>query len=179
MSPLEVARVYQSFANGGFQVPVNSIREVLRSNGEALHRYPLEMMPVLDTTPAFLTNYLMTQVVARGTARGLGALMPGRMPLAGKTGTTNDLRDSWYAGFGGGLLGVIWLGRDGNEPIGLTGAGGAMRVWADIMRELGLKPLKLIPPEEIAWLDISGGDCQLPGSVPYIRGFRPDPPSCR
>ncbi|MFT5351747.1 MAG: penicillin-binding protein 1B [Gammaproteobacteria bacterium] len=154
-------------------IPYNSIREVLDSDGSALQRYPLEIDQVLQPGPVFLSNFLMTQVVSQGTGKSLSKMMTKMVPLAGKTGTTNDLRDSWFAGFGDELLGIVWIGRDDNKPTQLTGASGAMHVWAKMMNDLNIKGLKLVPPEEIDWLPASGQSCPEPISIPYIRGYRP------
>ena len=179
MSPVDVAQIYQSFANGGFQIPNNVIREVQNSNGTALHRYPLQMNQVLEPAPVFLTNFLMTRVVSHGTGKSLRQWMPDLMPLAGKTGTTNDLRDSWFAGFGDELLAVVWLGRDDNKPIRLTGASGAMRIWADIMSKSNLKSLNLISPEDIDWLPVPDLTCVQLHAIPYIHGFEPADINCK
>ncbi len=179
MSPVDVAQIYQSFANGGFQIPNNAIREVQNSNGTALHRYPLQMNQVLEPAPVFLTNFLMTRVVSHGTGKSLRQWMPDLMPLAGKTGTTNELRDSWFAGFGDELLAVVWVGRDDNKPIRLTGASGAMRIWADIMSKSNLKSLNLISPENIDWLPAPDLTCLQLHAIPYVRGFEPADINCK
>ncbi len=179
LSPIDVAQIYQSFANGGFQVPYNSIREVLNNDGSALQRYPLEMNQVMQPAPVFLTNFLMTQVLSQGTGKALSQIMPDRMPLAGKTGTTNDLRDSWFAGFGDEMLGVVWVGRDDNRPTRLTGASGAMRIWASMMRKLKIKPLALVSPEDIDWLGTQGQGCLKLNSIPYISGYEPARFTCQ
>ncbi len=179
LNPLEVAQIYQSFANGGFQVPYNSIREVLTSDGSAVQRYPLEMNQVFKPAAVFLTNYLMTQVIEKGTAKGLFHMIPDALPLAGKTGTTNDLRDSWFAGFGDELLSVVWVGQDNNESTRLTGAGGAMHVWARMMRDVKIKALNLVEPEDIEWLSIQKNTCLDMKSIPYIRGYKPAHLECK
>ena len=117
LTPLQVIQLYQTLANGGFFVPVNSIREVLDSDGRALRRYALEVRQALQAEAAFLTGYMLVQAVTRGTGRGLNRIVPG-VPLAGKTGTTNGLRDSWFAGFGDDVTGIVWVGRDDNQPTG-------------------------------------------------------------
>ena len=179
MNPVDVAQIYQSFANGGFQIPNNAIREVQNSNGTALHRYPLRMNQVLEPAPVFLSNFLMTRVVSHGTAKSLRQWMPDLMPLAGKTGTTNELRDSWFAGFGDELLAVVWVGRDDNKPTRLTGASGAMRIWAEIMSKSNLKSLDLISPEDIDWLSAPDLTCLQLRLIPYVRGFEPADLNCR
>jgi penicillin-binding protein 1B len=178
MNSLDVAQIYQSFANGGFQVPYNSIREVLNNDGSSLQRHALEMNQVLQPAPVFLTNFLMTQVVENGTAQGLLHMMPGFMPLAGKTGTTNELRDSWFSGFGDEILGVVWVGQDDNESTKLTGASGAMRVWAEMMKSIKIVPLDLIAPEDIDWFSMQGKSCKKNHSIPFVRGYKPEQRGC-
>lgn len=147
----EVTQMYINFASGGYQVPLRSIREVLDADGEPLQRYELSIERVIDPAPAFLINQALQKVVAEGTARGLNQRFSTELGLAGKTGTTNDLRDSWYAGYDGEKLGVIWMGRDNNEPMGLTGSSGAMQVWADLYAAAGVMPQQSLKPENVVW----------------------------
>ncbi len=178
ISPYQVAQMYQAFANGGFQIPSHTIREVLDSKGTPLHRYPLRMNQVLEPAPAFLVNFLLTQVISQGTGRRLGKIMPEQLPMAGKTGTTNDLRDSWFAGFGDNLLAVVWIGRDDNSSTKLSGASGAMTVWSAFMKKTKSKKLDLLAPEDIKWLSPGRGDCQPLEAVPYIAGYLPEVKTC-
>jgi penicillin-binding protein 1B len=91
-------------------------------------------------------------VVTEGTARAVATALSSRLPLAGKTGTSNDGRDSWFAGFGGDYLAVVWVGRDDNGRTGLTGASGALRIWTDLMRQIEVTPFRFGRPERLAWL---------------------------
>ena len=154
LSPLELAEVYTVFANDGFRVPARVINAVTDQNQRKLKRYGLALQPVMEPATAALMRYALTRVVAEGTATGLAAALPGITPLAGKTGTSNDARDSWFAGFGGNLLGVAWVGRDDNKPTGLTGASGAMRVWAAAMKGAAITPLELQLPAAVQWQNI-------------------------
>jgi len=178
LSPLQVAQMYQTLASNGFRIPLKTIREVLDKSGNPLQRYPISIRQTLDSKAVYLINYLLTQVVKQGTARSAAARLPSLMPLAGKTGTTNDLRDSWFAGFGDNILGVVWLGRDDNKPAGLTGASGALQVWSDIMREVKPAPLSLLTPDGIEWLNIQDGkqvigQCTGAISLPFIKPHFP------
>jgi penicillin-binding protein 1B len=175
---MQVAQIYQSFANAGFYVPHNSIRDVLASDGTPLNRYPLQMDQVLRPGPVFLSNFLMTRVVAKGTARSLSQKLPKALPLAGKTGTTNDTRDSWFAGYGEEMLGVVWLGRDDNGSTKLTGASGALKVWTSMMMALKIKPLSLRAPENIDWLPVRDQECLSLHRVPYIQPYKPNQFDC-
>ena len=178
LTPLQVGQLYQTLANGGFFVPVNSIREVLDSEGRALRRYALEVRQALQAEAAFLTGFMLVQAVSRGTGRGLYRMLPG-VPLAGKTGTTNDLRDSWFAGFGNDVTGVVWVGRDDNQPTGFTGASGALQIWGNIVKRQGIRGIELLPPPGVGSLDgVSlpfAGACVRFPHIPYVLGARPAP----
>ena len=182
LTPLQVIQLYQTLANGGFLVPVNTIREVLDSRGRAVKRYGLEVRRALFAEPAYLTSFMMVQAVNYGTGRNLRRIIPARLPLAGKTGTSNDLRDSWFAGFGDDITGVVWLGRDDNLPIGLTGAGGALRLWGNMVKRQDLRSIDLLPPPGVGSLEnvklpLAGACISFP-RLPYVLGFKPDMPSC-
>ncbi|HKK16590.1 MAG TPA: transglycosylase domain-containing protein, partial [Gammaproteobacteria bacterium] len=178
LSPLQVTQMYQTLASEGFEIPLRTIREILDKNGNPLQRYPLDIRQMIDSRPVFLTNFLLTRVVQSGTARSLAARMPSYMPLAGKTGTTNDLRDSWFAGFGDNLLGVVWMGRDDNKPAGLTGSSGALQLWTDIMQTIKPQPLTLIPPDGVSMLAFKDGQrvaegCPGAREYPFIDPYYP------
>jgi penicillin-binding protein 1B len=186
MSPLQVTRLFLGFASGGFQVPLRSIREVLDADSKPLQRYDLTVERVIDPAPAYLINAALQKVVAEGTARSLNQRFSAELGLAGKTGTTNDLRDSWYAGYDGDKLGVIWIGRDDNQPMGLSGATGALRVWADLYAEAGVTPQTPLMPDTVAWHGVdpaSGGladnGCGDTVQLPFIEsGALPAPAPC-
>ncbi len=100
--------------------------------------------------------------------------------MAGKTGTTNDYRDSWFAGFSGDLLTINWIGRDDNNSTGLTGASGAARVWAAFMAQAAERSLAYRVPDGIEhyWIDeasgkLSGENCKGARSLPFIEGSEP------
>ncbi|WP_437270436.1 penicillin-binding protein 1B [Stutzerimonas balearica] len=186
LRPIEVADVYQTLANGGFNTPLRGIRSVLTAEGEPLKRYPFQIQQRFDPGAIYLTQRAMQRVMHEGTGRSAYNQLPRSLNLAGKTGTTNDLRDSWFAGFSQDLLAVVWLGRDDNGKTSLTGATGALRVWADFMRRADPLPLNSPLPENVVqvWVDSrtgQGTDKRCPGAVqmPYIRGSEPAPgPGC-
>ncbi|MBK8963136.1 MAG: hypothetical protein IPM75_08670 [Candidatus Competibacteraceae bacterium] len=102
------------------------------------------------------------------------------MKIAGKTGTTDDYRDSWFAGFSGDRLTVVWLGRDDNKPTCLSGASGALRIWMDLMSGLKLEPLDTPPPDgvEEVWVDPRKGlrlsqGCRIGQRIPFLAGSEP------
>lgn len=165
MSPLDVAQMYQTLANGGFQTPVRAIREVMTHDGQPLKRYALSGKQRFNPAPVYVLNHALRQVITHGTGRATAkAMLPKDMVLAGKTGTSNDLRDSWFAGFSQDYLAVAWLGRDDNKTIHLTGGSGAMRVWAELMGNLDAGSLDLPPPPGIQWrwANIDSGRQKLP-----------------
>jgi penicillin-binding protein 1B len=180
LSPLEVAQVYQTVAAGGFRTPLRAIREVLTADGQPLQRYPLEVEQVVEPAPLYLLATALQDVVRQGTAQGLAARLPAGLDVAGKTGTTDDFRDSWFAGFTGDRVAVVWIGRDDNQPTGLTGASGAMAVWGDLMAKLDPEPLILPEPEQIerVWIDpesglLSGPGCSGAVELPFMTGSAP------
>ena len=151
MTPYDVTQLYQALANDGYRSPLRAIKAVVDANGTLLERNQLKVRRVVDAPTAFLVRHLMTRVVEAGTARSLALALPDALPLAGKTGTSDDGRDSWFAGYGTDSLAVAWIGRDDNKPIYLTGATGALRIWTETMRLHGIEPVNMEPPPEIEW----------------------------
>ncbi|MCF6210379.1 MAG: penicillin-binding protein 1B [Gammaproteobacteria bacterium] len=180
LSPLEVAQMYHTLAAGGFRTPLRAIRAVLTPQGEPLQRYPLEVVQAAPALPVFLLDAALVNAVRHGTGEAAYRSLPESLIVAGKTGTTNDLRDSWFAGFSGDRLAVVWLGRDDNRPAGLTGARGALRVWADTLRRLDVQSFE--PPAplgiEWVWVDAHTGlriaeDCSSAVRLPFAKGTAP------
>ncbi len=173
LSPLEVAQIYQTIGAGGYRVPLRAIREVMDANGRPLNRYPLAVDAVVDPRAAYLTGWAMQQVVRQGTAKWLGDRLPRGLTMAGKTGTTDDGRDSWFAGFSGDKVAVVWMGRDDYKPTGFTGGTGALRLWAEFMLAIPNEPLAQSPPDGV----VLSGACGHFG-VPYITGSGPAGSEC-
>ncbi|HCP56326.1 MULTISPECIES: penicillin-binding protein 1B [Pseudomonas] len=180
LSPMEVADMYSTLANGGFNTPLRGIRSVLTAEGEPLKRYPYKIQQRFDPGAIYLLQNAMQRVMREGTGRSVYNQLPRSLNLAGKTGTSNDSRDSWFAGFGQDLLAVVWLGRDDNGPTPLTGATGALQVWTSFMAKADPLPLDMPQPDNVvqAWVDPKtgqGSDSSCPGAVqmPYIRGSEP------
>ena len=162
MSAYEVAQMFQVIANDGYFTPLTTIRSVTDQQNQTLSRIPLESFKLFDQATMIQVQRAMVGVSEQGTARYLAQRF-GERSLAGKTGTTNEARDSWFAGFSDRLLSVVWLGRDNNTSIQLTGSSGALRVWADIMELQGFEDFKLSPNDSLAWHYIdpqSGGISQ-------------------
>jgi penicillin-binding protein 1B len=180
LSPMNVANMYQTLANGGFNTPLRSIRNVLTADGEPLKRYPFQIQQRFDSGAIYLLQNAMKRTMSEGTGRSVYNQLPRSLALAGKTGTSNDSRDSWFAGFSQDVLAVVWLGRDDNGPTPLTGATGALQVWTDFMRKADPLPLDMPVPDNVvqAWIDANTGqgtDPSCPNAIqmPYIRGSQP------
>ena len=180
LTPLEVTQVYQSFAAGGYSVPLRAVVAVQTQDGSELVRYPLRLLPQPNREAIGVLNYALTQVVETGTARALPGLLGEDTLIAGKTGTTNDRRDSWFVGYTRDRIGVVWVGRDDNQPAGVTGSNAAMRVWARLFRELPLEPVDLRMPDGAFWLWVDRADHSVtaetcPGAiqVPFVSGSEP------
>jgi penicillin-binding protein 1B len=180
MSPLEVAQMYQTIASGGFRSPVRAIREVTTQEGKPLARYPLKVEQVFAAEPVYLITAAMQGVVREGTAQSLKNYLPPETAAAGKTGTTDDQRDAWFAGFTGDRLAVVWIGYDDNRAARLAGSTAALPVWGDMMAALAPEALALGKPEGIeeVWIDPQTnlrGDSGCPGALelPFMQGSAP------
>ncbi len=185
MTLFEIAQLYQTFASGGFYIPLRAIREVTDPNGRALQRYPLNIQQVVEPGPAYLIVNALQQVIANGTAREATKRLGADLKLAGKTGTTDHYRDSWFAGFSGNRLSVVWVGRDDNRTTGLSGATGALPIWIDIMQRLDLVPLDMTLPTnvEMAWVNPRSGRhvgprCRGARETPFVVGSTPPLSGC-
>lgn len=183
MTPLQVAGLYQTLASNGFRSPLRAVEAVTTGTGERLARYGIATEQVADPAAMFQLEWALQGVFERGTARTMLSRLERHLPLAGKTGTTNDLRDSWFAGYGGDLVGVVWLGYDDNRETGLTGSSGALRVWTELMNRLEVQRRQLVAPADISWQRVaawptrteSGRDCRSPLMLPFAKGQSPDP----
>ena len=180
LSPLEVAQLYQTFADGGFRTPLRAIREIVTAEGKPLQRYPLNVEPVAAAAPVYLLTTALQGVVRDGTARSLTNWLPAELAVAGKTGTTDDLRDSWFAGYTGDHVAVVWVGRDDNKSTGLTGASGAMTVWGEMMKNIQPEPLQPAVPEDIELVNVDpvsglrfNEECKNAVPYPFIKGTAP------
>ena len=136
LSPFEVAQAYQALANEGFRAPLRAIHEVTGPEGRPLARYGLAVEPVADPAAVYVLRAALEAVLREGTGRGVRGRLPAALHAAGKTGTTNGGRDSWFAGFAGGYVAVVWVGFDDNRAAGLSGSGQALRVWAGLVSRL-------------------------------------------
>lgn len=154
VTPLEMATAYTVFASGGKVVPLRGIARV-QSGDESLVP-PREDGPrVSREQTAFLVTHMMRSVLNEGT--GAGARAAGfALDAAGKSGTTNDLRDAWFVGFTPELLAVVWVGFDDNTPLGLSGTQAALPIWTEFMKRslAGQDDVRFEAPEGISFVEI-------------------------
>lgn len=150
LSVHDLAGLYTAIANDGFRVPLRAIVDVTDKDDVKLNRYGLRVQAVMTAATAALVRHALRRVVARGTGRRLRSALPAAQPLAGKTGTSDDGRDSWFAGFGANRLGVVWVGRDDNAATSLTGSNAALPVWIALLKQAGLAPLEERLPDTVS-----------------------------
>lgn len=157
LSPMQMLGMYQVFANGGTYAPLYSIDSVIDESGRLLQKNQIQSDRRVPEDASYLLHEAMTYVVKDGTAKS--ALSLGDLNLAGKTGTTNDARDAWFAGYSGNYVSVVWVGRDDNKPIGLTGGSGALPIWLDYMNKLNLSKVNFVMPKALsmAWVENGTG----------------------
>lgn len=159
VTPLEAAQMYTGLANGGFRTPLRAVRAVISADGKAIRAFPLEVMPVATPENIYQLDRMMEQVMVRGTGKPAKSLLPPNLVVAGKSGTSSDLRDNWFAGFSGSHVVVVWVGYDQNYPTGFTGSIGALPVWARVMAGVGTTSWNTPMPESLAesWIDYPTG----------------------
>ncbi|PPB86131.1 penicillin-binding protein 1B [Acinetobacter soli] len=180
MSPMEMLSIYSNFATGGFKYPTRAIRSVVDANGKVLERFGLNVEQTIEPSSAYVLNYGLQQVMASGTGRSAYNSLPSSLKLAGKSGTTNDTRDSWFAGYSGNYVAVVWLGLDNNKVTGLTGSSGALPVWTNVMRQLRQQPVNLKQTDDVQWqwIDVASGNLSAQGCggamyIPMLRSTVP------
>lgn len=182
VSPLELAVAYATLANGGLRPGVRAFEDVVDASGKRVERQALRSTRVLDPGTAFLVTELLAGVVDHGTGRAIRAAgIEG--PVAGKTGTTNDAYDTWFAGFTPELAVVVWVGFDQPRSLGLTASRAALPIWVRFLRDAtgGRIEGSFVPPAEVERIDIdpeSGARALLgcPRREPtwFVRGTEPE-----
>ena len=161
LTPFEVAEAYTLFTNGGSVRPLRAIDHV-RAGDRSLEPKPSKPRPVAQADTTYLVTHMMRSVLNEGT--GAAARANGFMlDAAGKTGTTNDLRDAWFVGFTPELLAVVWVGLDDNQPLGLTGSTAAVPIWTEFMKAAlaGRPDVTFEVPEGITFVDIDQDNGRL------------------
>ncbi|MES2314311.1 MAG: penicillin-binding protein 1B [Pseudomonadota bacterium] len=177
LAPLQLAQLYQYIAADGHALPLVAVRGVVDGNGRTIKRYQVQGGSGEYQEAVRLTTWAMQQVALYGTASSIGNSGLAWLHTAGKTGTSNDTRDSWFAGFTGEHLAVFWMGRDDNKSTGLFGATGALRAWRDLFAKLPTQPLSTAPADglEMAWINPNDGkrtepQCEGARQFPVIAG---------
>ena len=151
LTPFEVAQMYQTVTNSGKRAKLSALRSVIDMDGNVLYQSLPRSSQAVDQQAAWLTTYAMKQGVAQGTGRFLQSQFAWAA-LAGKTGTSNDSRDSWFVGVDGREVTTLWLGRDDNKSTKLTGSSGALRVYAEYLKQRIPERLELPWPKEVTTL---------------------------
>jgi penicillin-binding protein 1B len=159
LSPFEVAQLYNTIANGGFRSPLRAVRSVFDEEGRQLKAPELEVEQSADAEAVYTLGRMLIAVMERGTGRPARSSLPAGLTVAGKTGTSNDYRDSWFSGFSGSHLVVVWMGHDDNSPTGLTGSTGALAAWSKLMASIPTSSFEPLMPEtmEAHWVDFYSG----------------------
>lgn len=180
LSPLEVSNLYQTIASEGVYTQQRAILSVMDAQGQPLSRYPLHTENRFDADLMHLLQYTLQATMREGTGRSAYQSLDDSWQVAGKTGTSNEQRDSWFAGYSGDHLAVVWVGRDDNAPTPLTGATGALRVWTDLFGQLSSRSLSPVKPAgvEYRWVDpdqgrLGGANCIGSEFIPFLSGSEP------
>ncbi|MBL5966547.1 bifunctional glycosyl transferase/transpeptidase [Lelliottia amnigena] len=177
LTPIEVAQAFQTIASGGNRAQLSSLRSVIAEDGSVLYQSFPQAERAVPAQAAYMTLWTMQQVVQRGTGRQLGAKYPG-LHLAGKTGTTNNNVDTWFAGIDGREVVITWVGRDNNQPTKLYGASGAMSIYQRYLANQSPVPLNLTTPEDIVDMGVDdSGNFVCGGGVRTLPVWTTDPDS--
>ncbi|WP_110876328.1 bifunctional glycosyl transferase/transpeptidase [Franconibacter helveticus] len=177
LTPVEVAQAFQTIASGGNRASLSVLRSVIAEDGTALFQSFPQAERAVPAQAAYLTLYTMQQVVQRGTGRALAAKFP-KLHLAGKTGTTNNNVDTWFAGIDGREVVITWVGRDNNQPTKLYGASGAMAIYLRYLSNQSPVPLELTQPEDIVDMGVDDmGYFQCGGGVRTLPVWTTNPDS--
>jgi len=155
VTPLELARAFSTLANNGVRTQPLAVKQVMDQGGRVLEKRDIRVEKVITPQLAFMINHLMKGVLDRGTGNGARAQGFDR-PAAGKTGTTNDLKDAWFVGYTPDLLAIVWVGFDNQSKLGLSGAQAALPIWTEFMKRAtaGTPVNDFVPPPGIKMVDI-------------------------
>lgn len=168
ISPYDVTKLYQTIANQGGRIKLTTVDTIADRQGNIIYQHDKTAKQVVPQEAAFQTLFAMQQTVERGTARSLQNDYAD-LRLAGKTGTTNDARDTWFVGIDGKNISTVWLGRDDNGETKLTGASGALQIYKDYLSHTYIEKLKLNKPENMKWVGITqhgSWDCDSNRVIP-------------
>jgi penicillin-binding protein 1B len=180
-TPYEIATAYTLFPNGGMLRSLQHIARITSGGEDVTKKSTVVAREVAKPETTFLVTNMMRSVLNEGTAAA--ARSNGfTLDAAGKTGTTNDLRDAWFVGFTPELLTVVWVGFDDNQPVGLSGARAALPIWTQFMRNAlaGRASVPFTVPDGIVFVDIDAQNGKLatpncPKVIPesFIAGTQP------
>lgn len=168
ISPYDVTKLYQTIANQGGRIELTTVDAIADRQGNIIYQHDKTAKQVVPQEAAFQTLFAMQQTVERGTARSLQNDYAD-LRLAGKTGTTNDARDTWFVGIDGKNISTVWLGRDDNGETKLTGASGALQIYKDYLSHTYIEKLKLNKPANMKWVGITqhgSWDCDSNRVIP-------------
>ncbi|MFT4776800.1 MAG: penicillin-binding protein 1B [Oleispira sp.] len=155
MSPLEVTQMFQTYASGGFAMKPRVIQALTTRENKVLTSYAVQGRQAFSPELIEILRYGLQQVVVQGTGKRLAKTF-NTTKIAAKTGTSDDQRDAWFAGFDDRHLGVVWVGRDDNKPMPFTGASGALPIWQSIFEQAGVEPLTPLVDLDWAWVNAYG-----------------------
>lgn len=151
---IEIAQIFQTISSGGSKSLLSSLRSVININNKEIYKTYPSAEQVVSPQAAYLTLYAMQEVVRHGTSRALMEKFS-QYNLAGKTGTSNDCRDSWFAGIDGNEVTIVWVGRDNNNSTNITGSMGALYIYGLYLENQTPWILNNIPPREIVKMNIN------------------------
>jgi penicillin-binding protein 1B len=182
-SPLQVNQMFQTLANSGQYIPLHSITAIMSPDNNLLWHFDVLAEQRVDERATYLLNYALHKVTLEGTAKQLRTVFP-NINMAGKTGTTDDYRDSWFSGFDNNILITTWIGKDNNQPVNLSGSSGAMQLFIDYQQRQTPKSLVRRFPAglSISHFDratgqLSRAGCKNTMSLPAISDALPSAPA--
>jgi penicillin-binding protein 1B len=182
-SPLQVNQMYQTIANNGRYIPLHSITAIMSADDDLLWKFDIAPQQRVNEQATYLLNYALHKVTLEGTAKAVRTKFPD-VNMAGKTGTTDDYRDSWFSGFDKNILVTSWIGKDNNQPVNLSGASGAMQLFIAYQQQQQPRSLVRRFPDglSIAHFDNASGNLSKAGcantfSVPAITAALPPVPN--
>ena len=179
---MDIANIYQSISTDGFATRQRTIREVQDAGGQTLKQYGIDITRNINPQANYLLKYALTETMLTGTGRSAYQTLKEDFFVAGKTGTSDSQRDSWFAGFTGDYLAVFWVGNDENRPSPLTGSTGALPVWTEFIQQVSHESIDYTPPDGIEFSTIdpqsgkrisSGAACNAGLELPFIAGSIP------
>jgi penicillin-binding protein 1B len=183
VTPLELANAYATLANGGRRVHPHGLESLIDRNGMAYDLPSYAPEAVLEPQLTYLMTDVLEGVFERGTARS-AAKLGFEGVAAGKTGSSDGLRDAWFVGYTPEVLALVWIGYDDNRPVGLTGGAAALPIWVDLMRRIGADDADSFPrPDGLVRVRVdpttgqrAARGCPSTWEEIFVRGTAPEEP---